>query len=146
MMVKIKQNLPDHQKVSLLIIPVDLDSELCMNWSYFFNGDFYSEGNTNYNTSLLFKSAFPFTLQSWVINLNTIAGGQHKRMNRIFIFHDANILPPTMDDTTCDVLYHLMASDNLMIWNRQGQKIWSFISITYARTFLFVLKMVEWKI
>lgn len=130
MVVKIKQNLPDHQNVFLLIIPADLDSELCMNWNYFLMGTFFSEGNANYNTSLLFKSAFPFTVQSWVINLKMIAGGQHKRMNRFFIFQDANILPTTMDDTTCDVLYHLMASDNLMIWNRQGQKVWNFLSIT----------------
>lgn len=40
MVVKIKQNLPDHQKVSLLIIPADLDSELCMNPSYFLMGTF----------------------------------------------------------------------------------------------------------
>lgn len=43
-------------------------------------------------------------------------------MNKFFIFQHSNILPTAMDYTTCDVLYHLMASDNLMIWNRQGQK------------------------
>lgn len=63
----------------------------------------------------IFKSALPFILQSWVINLNMIAGGQYKRMNRFFIFQHPNTLPTTMDYTTCDVLYHLMASNNLMI-------------------------------
>lgn len=72
--------------------------------------------------TLLFKSAFTFILQSWVINFNTIAGGQHKRTNRFSISQHRNVMPTTMDYTTCNVLYYLMVCDNLMIWNRQGQK------------------------
>ena len=72
--------------------------------------------------TLLFKSAFTFILQSWVINFNTIAGGQHKRMNRFSISQHRNVMPTTMDYTTCNVLYYLMVCGNLMIWNRQGQK------------------------
>ena len=76
----------------------------------FFNDNIYSEGNTNYKISLLFKSAFPFIFQFGVINFNMIAGDQHKR-----IFQHPNILPTTMYNSTCDILYHLMAYDNLMI-------------------------------
>lgn len=60
-------------------------------------------------------------------------------MNRFSISQHPHIMPTTMDYTTCNHTVLSVVCDNLMIWNRQGQK-YEALYVVHAWTFLLAFK------